>query len=212
MTNLKIDEEIQNEISLTNAKYIGLGTGSTVEQFCKNLPINGLVYFPTSIQSSLVLTNDHNTQFIPKELDLYIDSVDHYCLDSPVPFLIKGMGGALHKEKLFYYNSSKTILIVNKLKKKVNWQQISSNPKKYLVPVEIIKESLYFIQNSLKKKYNLYSELKMCGSVPFLTVSSNFILLVEFNEEFFTQKCKNLIGIVENGYFVIRKNVKIIEY
>ena len=104
-----------------NGMKLGLGTGSTVNEFLlllsqeiKNgLSITGVVTSEETRNLSNKLNIPLSTLKKLKKLDLTIDGADE--IDKNLS-LIKGGGGALLREKIVAYNSSQLIIIADKSK------------------------------------------------------------------------------------------------
>ena len=107
---------------IENNMKIGLGTGSTADEFTKLLSIRvkeglDVVCVPTS-ESTKKLANELGIILGSlneiKNLDLTVDGADE--IDDDLS-LIKGGGGALLREKIIAYNSNKMIVIADDSKK-----------------------------------------------------------------------------------------------
>ena len=107
---------------IKNNMKIGLGTGSTADEFTKLLSIKvkeglDVVCVPTS-ESTEELANELGIILGSlneiKNLDLTVDGADE--IDGDLS-LIKGGGGALLREKIIAYNSNKMIVIADDSKK-----------------------------------------------------------------------------------------------
>ena len=110
---------------IENNMKIGLGTGSTADEFTKLLSIKvkeglDVVCVPTS-ESTKELANKLGIILGSlneiKNLDLTVDGADE--IDDDLS-LIKGGGGALLREKIIAYNSNKMIVIADDSKKVKN--------------------------------------------------------------------------------------------
>ena len=107
---------------IDNNMKIGLGTGSTADEFTKLLSIKvkeglDVVCVPTS-ESTKELANKLGIILGSlneiKNLDLTVDGADE--IDDDLS-LIQGGGGALLREKIIAYNSNKMIVIADDSKK-----------------------------------------------------------------------------------------------
>ena len=157
---------------------LGLGTGSTADEFTKILSDNvknglDVVCVPTSENTkdlaeslNIPLASLENLNF----LDLTVDGADE--VDDDLS-LLKGGGGALLREKLIAFNSKKMIVIADDTKK-------VSKLGEFRLPIELIKfEHKITINRVLEKLENIgYSgtaELRVINGNPFKTDSENLI-------------------------------------
>ena len=196
---------------------LGLGTGSTADEFTKILSdnvINGLdvVSVPTSENTkdlaeslNIPLASLENLNF----LDLTVDGADE--VDDDLS-LLKGGGGALLREKIIAFNSKKMIVIADDTKK-------VSKLGEFRLPIELIKfEHKITINRVLEKLENIgYSgtaELRVINGNPFKTDSENLIydLSIGLIEEpaIIDNLLNSIPGVVENGLFVDMANIVII--
>ena len=196
---------------------IGLGTGSTADEFTKLLSENvkngfDIICVPTS-ENTKVLAESLNVPLGTLEefniLDLTIDGADE--IDDDL-CLLKGGGGALLREKIIAFNSKKMIVIADDTKK-------VSKLGDFKLPVELIKfEHKTTINRILEKLENIgypgTANLRLLNGNPFLTDSKNVIydLSIGLIEE--PSSIDNLLnsipGVVENGLFVNYANIVII--
>tara|TARA_Y100001970_G_scaffold136847_1_gene168349 strand:+ start:2100 stop:2789 length:690 start_codon:yes stop_codon:yes gene_type:complete len=196
---------------------IGLGTGSTADEFTKLLSENvkngfDIICVPTS-ENTKVLAESLNVPLGTLEefniLDLTIDGADE--IDDDL-CLLKGGGGALLREKIIAFNSKKMIVIADDTKK-------VSKLGDFKLPVELIKfEHKTTINRILEKLENIgypgTANLRLLNGNPFLTDSKNVIydLSIGLIEE--PSSIDNLLnsipGVVENGLFVNLANIVII--
>lgn len=196
---------------------LGLGTGSTADEFTKILSDNvknglDVVCVPTSENTkdlaeslNIPLASLENLNF----LDLTVDGADE--VDDDLS-LLKGGGGALLREKIIAFNSKKMIVIADDTKK-------VSKLGEFRLPVELIKfEHKITINRVLEKLENIgYSgtaELRVINGNPFTTDSENLIydLSIGLIEEpaIIDNLLNSIPGVVENGLFVDMANIVII--
>jgi len=196
---------------------LGLGTGSTADEFTKILSDyvkNGLdvICVPTSENTkdlaeslNIPLASLENLNF----LDLTVDGADE--VDDDLS-LLKGGGGALLREKIIAFNSKKMIVIADDTKK-------VSKLGEFRLPIELIKfEHKITINRVLEKLENIgYSgtaELRVINGNPFTTDSENLIydLSIGLIEEpaIIDNLLNSIPGVVENGLFVDMANIVII--
>jgi len=187
---------------------IGLGSGSTVAIFAKELGKrisngeNDICVVPSSYQAyrlaveyKIPLTNLD----INPELVLTIDGADE--VDKNLN-LTKGGGGALFQEKVVASASKKLIIIVDESK------LVEKLASRFLIPVEILPFSLGVVR---KKFSNMgivpivrEAEKKMG---PVVTDNGNFIIDLKFPEPLddpakVATDLKMIPGVVETGLFI----------
>lgn len=196
---------------------LGLGTGSTADEFTKILSDNvknglDVICVPTSENTkdlaeslNIPLASLENLNF----LDLTVDGADE--VDDDLS-LLKGGGGALLREKIIAFNSKKMIVIADDTKK-------VSKLGEFRLPIELIKfEHKTTINRVLEKLENIgYSgtaELRVINGNPFTTDSENLIydLSIGLIEEpaIIDNLLNSIPGVVENGLFVDMANIVII--
>jgi len=211
--------------NVKDGSVIGLGSGSTVAYAIfeigrrikeENLEILGV---PTSYKTFLLAVecgipittlNEH------PELDLDIDGADQ--IDEEL-ILIKGMGGALTREKIVAAASKSLIIVADETK------LTTSLGRDQPVPVEVLPFALPLVSNRIKRmggKPTLRE--RKDGSGPYVTDNGNFILDVDFGviEDPFRldASLKRIPGVIETGLFIgmtekayigTRKDVKILK-
>jgi len=186
---------------------IGLGSGSTVAYAIeeigkrirgKNLRVLGV---PTSHQASLLaiesgipLTtlNEH------PQLDLAIDGADQ--IDKELN-LIKGMGGALTREKIVASASKKLVIVADetKLVDKLGTDQP--------VPVELLPFALPTVMSKIKEMRGKPVLREAKGKVgPVITDNGNFIIDADFAQisapKELNTRLKLIPGVIETGLFI----------
>ena len=184
---------------------VGLGTGSTAYFAIKRLGERvkeeklNIKCVATSIQSEelakevgLVVLDINDV----KHVDVTIDGADEV---SPDMQLIKGLGGALIREKIVAAASQKEVIIVDESK------LVDQLGTKSPLPVEVLKFG------HLKTKYalelqNCTATLRMKEGKPFVTDNGNYIYDCKFEmipNPFFLESRINIIpGTVDNGLFL----------
>lgn len=187
---------------------IGLGSGSTaayaIEQIgnrmkCEKIRVSAV---PTSYQA-FMLAVKHGIPITTLEehsiLDLTIDGADQ--IDDELN-LIKGMGGALTREKIVA-SASKKLVIVADERKKVKFLGENNQP----VPIEAIPFATPIVMHKIKEmggKPFLRESNKKVG--PVITDNGNIIVDVNFGlvhePAELNHKLKGIPGVVETGLFV----------
>lgn len=207
-------EEAKRKAAVEAVKHVadgfivGLGSGSTaayaIEELGKkirneNLHVLGV---PTSYQA-LILAVKHGIPMTTLDehptLDLTIDGADQIDMELN---LIKGMGGALAREKVVA-SASKELIIVADEGKKVNVLGEGDHP----VPIEALPMAAPVIMEKIKKlggKPFLREGTKKVG--PVITDNGNIIIDAYFGTirkpAELELKIKSLPGVVETGLFI----------
>ena len=187
---------------------VGLGSGSTaayaIEEIGNKIKHEGLhvVGVPTSYQA-LMLAIKHGIPMTTLEehqtLDLTIDGADQ--IDEELN-LIKGMGGALTREKIVA-SASKKLVIVADESKKVKTLGENNHP----VPIEVLPFAAPLAMHKIKEMGGmpiLREGKGKIGSV--ITDNGNTIIDAYFGSIYepakLTCKLKLLPGVIETGLFV----------
>ena len=207
-------EEAKRNAALEAVKHIedgfviGLGSGSTVAYAIEEIGNRikrekiRVSAVPTSYQA-FMLAVKHGIPITTLEehpiLDLTIDGADQ--IDDELN-LIKGMGGALTREKIVA-SASKKLVIVGDERKKVKFLGESNHP----VPIEVIPFATPIVMHGIKEmggKPFLRESNKKVG--PVMTDNGNVIIDVSFGlihePAELGRKLKGLPGVVETGLFV----------
>jgi len=183
---------------------IGLGSGSTAsiairilgEKVRRGLKIVGV---PTSKESESLSKSVGikigELKDYP-ELDLTIDGADEV---DPHLNLIKGLGGALVREKIVATHSRMEIIVIDDSK------LVAYLGQKSPLPVEIVKFA-HEATVRLLKKFGCEPVLRSSAGKPFETDNGNYIVDCRFSRIENPQKMEmelNLVpGVVDNGLFV----------
>lgn len=186
---------------------IGLGSGSTVayafQEIGKRIKNENLQVYgvPTSYQAFMLATKNGipvTTLDERPELDLDIDGADQ--IDKNLN-LIKGMGGALLREKIVASAAKQLIIIVDESKKTDRFG------KNQPVPVEVLPFAFATVMSrirEMKGKPVLREGTNKVG--PIITDNSNFIVDVDFglikNPKDLEFSLKSIPGIIESGLFI----------
>lgn len=208
--NLKLEAAQEALKSVKDGMRLGIGTGSTAEEFVKVLAekvADGLsiVGVPTSerthklcSQLCVPLTTLDETP----ELDLTIDGADEI---DPALNLIKGGGGALLREKIVAAASKKMIVIADGSK-------LVGTLGQFPLPIEVNIFGLKATRILIDK---VSTELGLTGSLvlrknvddqPFLTDGGHYILDASFGRiadpEAVARRLNEVPGVVEHGLFI----------
>ena len=190
-----------------DGSVIGLGSGSTVAYAIRelgrrvreeNLRILGVPSsyktFLLAVECGVPLTtlNEHPL------LDLDIDGADQ--IDGELN-LIKGMGGALTREKIVAAASKRLIIIADETK------LASSLGEGQLLPIEVLPFALPLVADRIRRmggKPKLRE--RKDGSGPYVTDNGNFILDVDFgvieDPKDLESRIKRIPGVIETGLFI----------
>jgi ribose 5-phosphate isomerase A len=183
---------------------VGLGTGSTAYYAIKRvgkLVADGmdLTCVATSVQSEN-LARECGIKVVDLDdvdhIDVTIDGADEV---DPDMQLIKGLGGALLREKMVAAASAKEIIIVDESKK------VAVLGTKAPLPVEVVKFGHKKTKFALERQ-GCKATLRMNGGEPFITDSGNYIYDCRFDSigsPFFLESRIDVTpGVVENGLFL----------
>ncbi|MEM1566397.1 MAG: ribose 5-phosphate isomerase A [Candidatus Bathyarchaeia archaeon] len=207
-------EKAKRNAALEAAKHvedgfaIGLGSGSTVAYVAReigrrirteNLHVKAV---PTSYQSlTLAVQNGIPTTSLDENptLDLAIDGADQ--IDENLN-LIKGMGGALTREKIVAA-ASKTFIIIADWRKKAKTLGENGQP----VPVEVLPFAAPLVIRKISALGGKPVLRESSGKVgPVITDNGNFIIDVNFgpiqSPAELEKTLKTIPGVVETGLFV----------
>jgi len=182
---------------------IGLGSGSTAEAFIELLGRKngqqdmGLTCIATSIASEkqagrlgLPLCGFSELE----SLDIAFDGADQVDGEGN---LIKGLGGALVREKIVDYRAKKFVVMVgeNKIVRKLSG----------IVPVEVIPLAEHAVMRDLARLGAAKVETRMAGDGKFESDNSNYILHAHFgaisNPKKLEDDINRIAGVVDNGIF-----------
>jgi ribose 5-phosphate isomerase A len=192
--------------SVASGMVVGLGTGSTaayaIEAIGRRLQdgrLRDIVGVPTSEATArqakasgirLTTLDDHPT------VDITIDGADEA---DPNLDLIKGLGGALLREKIVAV-ASREVIIVGDYTKRVG--QLGTQAP---VPVEVIPFARRPVQNYLES-LGARVELRVQAGRPFVTDEGNHIFDCYFglidNPAELSQAIRARPGVVEHGLFL----------
>ena len=188
---------------IRDGMIVGLGTGSTATHFIRALGVkvrNGLKVagIPTSEESRrlaeeagipLTTFKDH------PEIDVTVDGADEV---SPYLDLIKGLGGALVREKIVAHASKRVIIVVDESK------LVQKLGTKTVVPIEVITLATWRVILQLR---DLGGEavVREKNGKPFVSDNGNTILdwkhgIID-EPAALEKQLKGMTGIVDSGIF-----------
>ncbi len=192
---------------ISHGNVVGLGTGTTANEFIKLLATNEISKSIVGVATSI------NTENLARSLGIQmvdIDSVDRIDVTvdgadeiDPMGNLLKGGGGALTREKKVALSSRNYVIIVSdeKMVKKI--------PDHMGIPIEII-------QFGKKKTIECIEDLKFICRLRenFITDNGNVVVdcipTNDMDVTILNQQIKGLNGVVETGLFLKFKKTIII--
>ena len=192
---------------------VGLGTGSTVYYTILKLgelvragELN-IIGIPTSIATEKLATDQGimlgTLEDYPK-IDLTIDGADE--VDQNLN-LIKGMGGALLREKVVAMVSKREIIIADGSK------EVKILGTKSALPVEILPFALAAVKPKLEELC-IEAILRQKDGKTFVSDNGNYIIDCKFDAiaepEELESRLNNIPGVVENGLFLGLANLAIL--
>jgi len=179
-------------------------TGSTVFYAIKKIGEkvkNGLdiVGIPTSVETEK-LAKQFGIQLSTLEehpvIDVTIDGADE--IDKKLN-LIKGMGGALLREKIVASASKKEVIVADDSK------LVDMLGTKSFLPVEVARFGWSYAAKKISE-FDCKPELRKKDEKIFVTDNGNYILDCKFksimNPKEMEEKINNIPGVVENGLFI----------
>ena len=198
-----VAEEAVN-LYVKDGMNVGLGTGSTAYYAIKRigeLVAQGynLTCVATSVQSE-ELAKECGIKVVDLDevdkIDVTIDGADEV---SPTMQLVKGLGGALLREKIVAAATVKEIIVVDESK------LVDVLGTKAPLPVEVLQFGHEHTSHALRKQ-GCEPVLRMKDGKPFVTDGGNYIYDCRFEkitQEFFLNTMIDSIpGVVENGLFL----------
>jgi ribose 5-phosphate isomerase A len=208
MAALRAIEEVEDGM------VVGLGTGSTAAFVVEGLAARvaaGLrvVGVPTSERTAAQarrLGIPIATFAEHQRLDLTIDGADEVQLGSLD--LIKGLGGALLREKIVAAASNRLIIVVDQEK------LVERLGEHTPVPVEVTQFGWQATATALAKLGCLPERRYTTGEQPYVTDGGNFILDCRFGPlaepDIIERRLAMTVGTVESGLFVGRTSVVVV--
>ncbi len=183
---------------------LGLGTGSTVSHFIRELGnrVRGglnVTAIATSLQSER-LAIDVGVPVVTfqeqRNLDLTIDGADEV---SPELYLVKGLGGALVREKIVAVASRRLVIVVDD--SKLVDQLGTRSP----VPVEVVPFAAEIVMHQLGRIGGDPKLRVLAEGRPFVSDNGNFVVDWHFGPIFdppmVERQLKSVSGVVDSGIF-----------
>ncbi len=190
-----------------NDMVVGLGSGSTAAFAVEALARRhrqGLrfVGIPTSERTAAqaAAANIPLTSFTEhRQIDLTIDGADE--VERGTLNLIKGLGGALLREKIVAAASHRLVIVVDGSK------LVDRLGTRAPVPVEVVAFGLEATNESLDV-LGASARVRMSSGAPFVTDSGNRILDCDFGRiadpARLDERIRRVVGVVESGLFIGR--------
>jgi ribose 5-phosphate isomerase A len=186
---------------------LGLGTGSTAKYFIQAVAsairagqLKDVRGVPTSVNSER-LARESQLPIVTfsqiKKIDLTVDGADEI---APGLMLIKGLGGALLREKLVAQSSERVVIIADKSK------MVKKIGEKSPLPVEVTPFGVEASDRFLREFGCVPTLRRHADGAVFLTDNGNYILDCKFDgigdPRALDEKLCRRAGIVESGLFI----------
>jgi ribose 5-phosphate isomerase A len=198
---------------VTDGMVVGLGTGSTAAfvveglgaRVARGLKVVGMPTSERTAAQARRLGIPIATFAEYQRLDLTIDGADEVQLDTLD--LIKGLGGALLREKIVAAASERLIIVVDQEK------LVERLGEHTPVPVEVTQFGWQATAVALARLGCVPERRYAVGEQPFVTDGGNYILDCRFgplvNPGEIEQRIAMTVGTVESGLFVGRSSIVI---
>jgi ribose 5-phosphate isomerase A len=188
---------------IRNNMIVGLGTGTTASHFIRELGkrVQGglqVLGIPTS-EASRLLANEVGVRLTTlkehPEIDVTIDGADEV---SPNLDLIKGLGGALVREKIVAHASKRVIIVVDDSK------MVTQLGTRAPIPVEVVP---FAIDSVMLKLVRWKGSVKIRERSGQLFVSDNGNHILDWQHDAIDDpngveiKLKTITGVVDSGIF-----------
>jgi len=182
---------------------VGLGTGSTASHFIRELGkrVQGglrVLGIPTS-EASRILAEEVGVSLTTlkehPEIDVTVDGADEV---SPDLDLIKGLGGALVREKIVAHASKRVIIVVDDSK------MVDKLGTRAPIPVEVVPFAVDSVRLQLTRWKGSITIRERDGR-PFVSDNGNTILDWQYgaidDPHAVEMKLKSITGVVDSGIF-----------
>ncbi len=214
---LKIDAAREALTYVQDGMKLGIGTGSTAEEFVRLLAerVSGglsVIGVPTSERTAALcreLGVALSTLDETPHLDLTIDGADEI---DPELVLVKGGGGALLREKIVAAASDRMVVIADASK-------LVETVGRFPLPIEVNPFGLRATDLAIRAAASDLVlegpiELRMTNGTPFVTDGGHFILDASFGRIPDTRALSTALhaipGVVEHGLFIGLADVAIV--
>ena len=192
---------------------ISFGSGTTsflaVKEIGKRCKKEGLriTAIPTSKQIELLCgyLEIPTAKLGEYQIDWGFDGADEVDKNN---WLIKGLGGALYREKMNLKQTPIVYILVDKSK------LVDKLGEKCAVPVECDVDKIDLVQEELRKigAEDLNIRKEKNDDIIFITDSGNYIIDAKFGliDENLEDRINQIDGVLENGLFINYKNIEVI--
>jgi ribose 5-phosphate isomerase A len=190
---------------IESGMVVGLGTGSTAafavaalgERVAQGLVITGIPTSERTANQAEALSIPLGSFATHSQIDLTIDGADEVELGTL--HLIKGLGGALLREKIVASASQKLVIIVDESK------LVEHLGTKTAVPVEVVPFGWQATKNKLED-LGATVNLRIGEETAFVTDGGHYILDCQFgaipDPALLEKQIAQTVGVVESGLFV----------
>lgn len=192
---------------VTDGLCVGLGSGSTASIFIELLGaavregrFKKLACVPTSLDSEKLAKQAgiNVVDFVTHaRCDLTVDGADEI---DPRLNVVKGLGGALLREKIVAQNSDRLVIIADETK------LVSRIGERSPLPVEVVRFGLDASERFLRSLQCVPTLRKGKDGQPYLTDNGNVIFDCRFDQPYDVHGISRLLetraGIVEHGLFL----------
>ncbi|PYE48961.1 ribose 5-phosphate isomerase A [Deinococcus yavapaiensis] len=203
---LKQEAAVRAAALVESGMRVGLGTGSTAKYAILELgrrlregELTDIVGVPTS-DASDTLARAQGIEIVELgtlELDLAIDGADEI---DPNLDLIKGLGGALTREKLVELRAKRLVIIADDAK------LVTRLGEKAALPIEVVR---FGFESTLARLADLGARgtLREQGGQAYVTDNGNYIFDARFGDALpdaatLAERLKLTPGVVEHGLFL----------
>jgi ribose 5-phosphate isomerase A len=203
LENLKAEAARRAVGSIKDGMRVGLGTGSTarhaileIARKVKARELKGIVGVATSNESE-ELARSSGIEVVgldSQRLDIAIDGADEI---APNLDLVKGLGGALLREKLVEMQAREFIVVADHTK------MVERLGEKAPLPVEIVR---FGAESTIERLREFGTPvLRQKSGETFVTDNGNFIVDLRFETDDVAGlegRLKSMTGVVETGFFL----------
>lgn len=201
--DLKRDAAIAALEDIRDGMVVGLGTGTTATHFITELGrrVQGglrIVAIPTS-EASRRIAESHGIPLTTLEehprIDITVDGADEV---SPELELIKGLGGALVREKIVAHASDRVIIVIDESK------LVPVLGSRTAIPIEVVPFALHFVIHQLSSWGGQFN-VREKDDQTFISDNGNHI--VDWRRGLLDQpallekELKGVTGVVDSGLF-----------
>jgi len=206
--NYDAKEAIARQVAsrVRDGDVVGVGSGSTsllaLHALVAQARANGWRFtaITTSLEMEITCAELHvrTSSLVQQRPDWSFDGADEIDAERN---MIKGRGGAMLREKLILASSPERYILVDESK------QVEKLGERFPVPLELIPESLQFVQSQLLEHFDVREiGLRMAAAKdgPIITENRNLILDVKFFDVTpeLDPRLNSLPGIVGTGLFI----------